>query len=70
MEKTYSLKLNVHQLKIIQPLFPPFKSLQHPTKSIHSEDEHRMVLGSVAAFNHHMVQKPIRRSPSDQQPLQ
>jgi hypothetical protein len=62
-------KTYVHQLRIIQPLFPPFKSQQHPTKSVHSEDGHSMVLQNVGEFNH-MVQKSKRSSPSAQQPLQ
>jgi hypothetical protein len=62
-------KTHVHQLRIIQPLFPLFKSQQHPAKSIHSEDGHSMVLQNVGEFNHHMVQKLKRSSPSDQKPL-
>ena len=59
--KTYE-----HQLRIIQP----FKSQQYPMKSVHSEDGHSMVLQNVGEFNHHMVQKPKRSSPSAQQLLQ
>jgi len=63
-------KTYVHHLRIIQPLFPPFKSQENPSKSIHSEDGQRMVLQNVGEFNHHMIQKPKRKSASDQQPLQ
>jgi hypothetical protein len=63
-------KTYVHQLRIIQSLFPPFKSQQHPTKSVHFEDGHSTVLQNVGEFNHHTVQKSKRSSPSAQEPLQ